>query len=149
MFTRLPTLIVSALVISAGRQPAPRIWQSDVRVRALEMSETKRGGPLSVHIVVATESDEAARAVRVEIMLPIGVGVGRIPDGCRPSPSPVNTLNARVTCDLGDLPARSVRDLWLSTTARVAAGPLRVAVFALSDTPDPFPANNFADKSLP
>jgi hypothetical protein len=150
MLLRLSGLIASALVGMAGSpQPAPRIWQSDVRVRALEISETKRGGPLEVHIVVATESDDAARAVRVEIMLPIGVGVVRVPDGCRPSPSPVTTLNARVTCELGDLPARSLRELWLSTSARAAAGPLRVAVFALSDTPDPFPANNFADKALP
>lgn len=150
MFARTSALIVSTLFVVGGRQqPVPRVWQSDVRVRALEISETKRGGPLSVHILVATDSDEGARAVRVEIMLPIGVGVVRIPDGCRPSPSPVSTLNARVSCDLGDVPGRSLRDLWLATTARVAAGPLHVAVVALSDTPDPLPANNFAEKALP
>jgi hypothetical protein len=146
----MSTLMISALLVGFGRQQAPpRVWQSDVRVRALEISETKRGGPLSVHILVSTESDESARAVRVEIMLPIGVGIVRIPEGCRPSPSPVSTLNARVTCDLGDLPGRALRDLWLSTTARVAAGALHVAVVALSDTPDPLPANNFAEKALP
>jgi Domain of unknown function DUF11 len=157
MFAPMSALFVSTLLITAldRRQPAPRVWKADVRVQALELSEAKlgaggvKGGPLSVHIVVTTESDDVARAVRVEVMLPIGVGVLRVPSGCRPSPSPVTALNARVTCELGDLPVRALRELLITTTARVSNAPLHVAVFALSDTPDPFPANNFADKALP
>ena len=158
MFARISALLVSTLLVTApGRQqPAPRVWKADVRVQALELSETKLGtggtkggGPLSMHIVVATESDNVARAVRVEIMLPIGVGVLRVPSGCRPSPSPVAALNARVTCELGDLPVRALREIQITTTARVSGAPLHVAVFALSDTPDPVPANNFADRALP
>jgi len=150
VFVRLALLTASILLTSAlGWQPGPRIWQADVRVRTLEITEPKRGGPLNVRIVITTESDDEARAVRVEIMLPIGVGVVLVPAGCRASPSPVTALNARVTCELGDLPARALRDLSITTTARVAPAPLRVAVFAASDTPDPQPANNFAEKSLP
>jgi hypothetical protein len=141
----LPTLFMAA----PPRGAAPRAWQADVRVRTLEVTEIKRGGPLIVHAVIATESDDEARAVRVEIMLPIGVGVLRVPPGCRPSPSPVSALNARVTCELGDVPVRGSRDVSITTTARVASVPLRIAVFVASDTPDPQPANNFAEKALP
>ncbi|MEP6832132.1 MAG: hypothetical protein ABJB74_02010 [Gemmatimonas sp.] len=149
MPVRTPTLLISTLLITAldWHHQAPLVWQADVRVQTLTVTEAKPGGSLSVRIVVATES--AARAVRIEIMLPIGVGVQQVPTACRPSPSPVNTLNARVSCELGDLPVRSSRDILITTTARMAEVPVRVAVFALSDTPDPLPANNFAVKTLP
>jgi hypothetical protein len=139
-------LVASAPPSARSRQ---RAWQADVRVQTLEISEARRGGPLTAHVIVATESDDEARAVRVEILLPIGVGLLRMTSGCRPSPSPVATLNARVTCELGDIPVRGLRDISITTTARLAAGPLRVAVFVVSDTPDPLPSNNFAEKVLP
>jgi len=151
MINRLPVVVVSMMVMTphGGWQRPPRAWQADVLIQALEITEPKRGGPLGTHVVVAVQSDDEARAVRIEILLPIGVGVLRMPTGCHPSPSPVTSLNARVTCDLGDIPVRGSRDVSITTTGRAATGPLRVAVFAVSDTPDPLPANNFAEKVLP
>ena len=145
----VPIAAIALATAGPGGQLTPRIWQADVRVQTLAFTEAKRGAPLSARVVITVESSNEARAVRVEIMLPIGVGVLQMPPGCRPSPSPVTSLNARVTCELGDIPVRGFRDLLITTTARAAAGPLRIAVFALSDTPDPLPANNFAEKVLP
>jgi len=140
--------IVFPTAPSSG-QLIPRVWQSDVRVQTLEIAERGRGASLNARVVVSVESGTEARAVRVEVMLPIGVGVVEMPTACRPSPSPVTNLNARVTCELGDIPGRGFRDLIITTTARAAPGPLRIAVFAASDTPDPLPANNFAERVLP
>ena len=135
---------VSAAV--AHRDGDPRVWQSDVKIESLDASELKSGGPVNARIIVAAAGDDPARSVRLEVLLPIGVGVLRLADGCKPSPSPVTGLNARVTCEIGDIPARGSREISIATSARPGGFPLRFAVFALSDTPDPAPANNFAER---
>ena len=63
-----------------------------------------------------------ALAARVEILLPVGVGLVELSPGCIAGPSPpgVSALRGRVVCRLGDL-----------------------------DTPDPRPGNNFAERALP
>ena len=144
-------LLIAAASAHAGVRSSggdPRIWQSDLRIESLDASELKSGGSVNARIVVAAGAADPARSVRVEIMLPIGVGVLRLGDGCKPSPSPVNGLNARVTCEVGDIPARGSKEVSLATTARPAGFPLRFAAFAFSDTPDPAPANNFAERAL-
>jgi len=151
MVTRISPVVFATILLTPARvgPPPQRVWQADVLVQALEITEPKRGGPLGAHVVVAIQSNDEARAVHLEVLLPIGVGVLRMPAECHLSRSPVTSLNARVTCDLGDMPGRGSRDVSITTTGRVANGPLRVAVFAVSDTPDPLPANNFAEKVLP
>lgn len=139
-----------AIAISgaSGSTRDPRVWQADVKIESLDAGELRSGGPVNARIVIAVDGGESARAVRVEILLPIGVGVLRIPDACRPSPSPVTGLNGRVTCDVGEIPGRSTREILLSTSARVSPQPIRFAAFVYSDTPDPAPSNNFAEKSV-
>jgi len=151
--TNLRLLLIPFAVGAAGGSTLyargssdPRVWQSDVRIESLEVTAAKTGSSLNARAVIAADGDDAARSVRVEIMLPIGVGVLRLSDGCRPSPSPVTGLNARVTCDLGEIAAHSSREISVSTTARLSSLPLRLGVFAFSDTPDPSPANNFAER---
>ena len=146
--------IVAALALAAGFASGAsqstadrRVWQSDLQIQTLEAAGLRSGGSVNARIVVTADGSDPARAVRVEIMLPIGVGVLRLAPGCRPSASPVTGLNARVTCDIGDLQPRAIREIMISTTSRASTTPLRFAAFAYSDTPDPSPANNFAEKT--
>jgi hypothetical protein len=149
--TLIRAIIAIAFLAATPRgDAAPQhAWQSDVSVRVLELTMPKSGASITVRVVVATDSGDA-RGVRVEIMLPVGVGVVTVPDGCRPSPSPVMSLSARVTCVLGDLRVREIRELSIVTTARPGSRePLPFAAFAFSDTPDPQPSNNFAERGVP
>jgi hypothetical protein len=146
--------IVAVLALTAGFASAasrsigdPRVWQSDLQIASLEAAELRSGASINARIVISAEGSDPAQAAKVEIMLPIGVGVLRLANGCRPSASPVTGLNARVTCDIGDLQPRGTREITISTTNRASTIPLRFAAFAYSDTPDPSPANNFAEKT--
>ena len=145
MVGRMLLTVGAAVLAVGGRQ---RVWQSDVSVQALDVVSVKPGGPVTARVTIGAGSD-VARAVRVEIILPIGAAVLRLPDVCRASPSPVSTLSARVTCSLGDMPVRGLYDFSIATTASVNGGRLRFAAFAFSDTPDPVPSNNFAERVLP
>lgn len=147
----LLALLGAGLVMSGAQQPlaGPRAWESDVSVQSLDVSALKRGGPITARVVVATGND-AARDVRLEMLLPVGVGLLRVSDLCRASPSPVSSLSARVSCTLGDMPVRALRELSITTSsASVADARLGFAVFVFSDTPDPVPTNNFAERGLP
>ena len=135
----------------SDQQPldSPRVWQADVSVQALEVSALKPGGPVTARVVVATGNDEA-RAVRIEMLLPVAVAILRIPAGCHASPSPVASLDARISCVLGDMPVRALHELMITTSGAARPGArLHFAVFAYSDTPDPVPANNFAERVSP
>jgi len=148
-FVLVAIFVTFVAVVRRGDAAPQHAWQSDVSVRALEVTMLKGGTTIAARVVVATDSGEA-RGVRVEVMLPLGVGVVSLPDGCRPSPSPVMSLNARVSCSLGDLRVREIRELSIVTTGRPATrDPLSFAVFAFSDTPDPRPANNFVERTVP
>jgi hypothetical protein len=147
---RLTVAVLATFVLGAaprGAGSAQHVWQADVSVRAFEVTKEKNGSSDSItaHAVVSTDSGDA-RAVRLEIMLPVGVGLVRVPDTCQPSPSPVRSLNARVTCIIGDLAVRELRDITITTTGVPSRRRLRFAVFAFSDTPDPLPSNNFAER---
>ena len=139
-------------LLPASARPAPtgqRVWQTDLRIQTFEVTALKRGGPLSARVVIVSDNDEAARAVRLEILLPIGAGVLRLSPGCRASASSVASLNARVTCELGDFPVRGFREVQISTTAAAPASRARFAAFVESDTPDPEPSNNYAERAVP
>lgn len=147
--------ITAALALAAGFAPAasrptgdPRVWQSDLQIASLEATEVRTGGSVSARVAISTDGNDPARAVKVEIMLPIGVGVLRLADGCKPSASPVTGLNARVTCEIGEVQPRGTREIVISTTSRAGSIPLRFAAFAYSDTPDPAPGNNFAERTV-
>jgi hypothetical protein len=143
------TMVLAAAAASQNGSLAQHVWQSDVSVRALELTMTKRGDPITTRIVVAADLDDA-QAVQLEILLPVGVGLVSMPKGCRASPSPVISLNARVTCALGDVSVGQAREVSITTTGAPASrGLLRFAAFAISNTPDPWPANNFADRAVP
>ena len=119
-----------------------------MRVQSLDVTVPRGGTQITVRAVIYSDNDDDARAVRADILLPVGVGVLRVPAGCKASPAAVPNLNARVTCELGDLAVRGFRDLTLVTTS--APGPrARFAVLVASDTPDPDPANNYSERFVP
>jgi hypothetical protein len=127
---------------------SPRVWQADLAVQAFDVTALKPGGSIAARVVVATGNEEA-RGVRLEMLLPVGIGVLRVSDGCRPSPGPVASLNARVSCALGDMPVRALREVSIMTSGVPSADARsHFAVFVFSDTPDPRPANNFAERML-
>jgi hypothetical protein len=141
--------VILSLGGAVGAARAQSVWQADLQVTALDVSELD--GKLVARAVIASDGRGEARAVHVEILLPIGVGVSRTGVGCSASVSPpgVSDLRARVMCDLGTLPSRTNREVFVITTIPPAGVPKTFGVFALSDTPDPNPRNNFAEKTLP
>ena len=144
-------LLGAILMVGLGtaKANAQEVWQADLRIAALEV--TRLNGNLVARVVVSSEHDDEAWSVHVEIMLPIGVGVVRTAAGCEASPSPpgVSVLRARVMCDVGSMPVGTSREVFVMTTAPATPGPRTFAVFARSDTPDPRPGNNYAERTLP
>ena len=132
-----------------SRLEAQRLWQADVSVRSLEVTELN--GNLLARIVVMSGAEDEARAARVEVLIPIGVGIVRMGVGCSASAAPpgMSVLRARVTCELGTLAALGSREVFVLTTIPPNGVPKTFGVFVLSDTPDPKPGNNFAEKTLP
>ena len=100
--------------------------------------------------MTAARSGEALGA-RVEVLLPVGVGIVNLGSGCfaGPNVTGISVLRARVECTLGNMPARSNRELWVVTTTPPNGVARGFAVVAMSDTPDPRPANNFLERVLP
>ena len=145
---RTIALLFAGLIGVPANAAAQAVWQADLRIR--EISASGVDGGLRLHVVVATELGEAM-AARVEIFLPVGVGLKEMAPGCVAGPSPqgVSDLRARVICRLGDLPPRSSREMHVVTTAPPPGLPRRFGAVALSDTPDPRPGNNFAERELP
>jgi hypothetical protein len=149
---RLPAVLLSG-VAGLGVGPLTgssqyRLWQADLQIRSLAISVEK--GNLTARVVVATEVGEAL-AARVEVLLPVGVGIVTVGPGCVPGPTRtgISELRARVECSLGDMPARTSRDLYVITTTPPAGVARGFAVVAMSDTPDPRPANNFIERVIP
>ena len=124
------------------------LWQADLSIRSLTVTEEK--GSLRARIVVAAEFGEALSA-RLEILLPVGVGIVSLGAGCVPGPdrTGISALRARVECTLGNMPAQSNREFYVVTTAPPTGVVRGFAVVAMSDTPDPKPSNNFAERVIP
>jgi hypothetical protein len=124
------------------------VWQADLQVKSLTVSVSE--GNLVARFVVTAELGEAM-AARVEVMLPPGVGIVDMGQGCKPGPNPpgVSALRARVLCSIGNLPSRASRELFVTTTQPPPGMTRGFGVIAMSDTPDPKPGNNFAEKVVP
>lgn len=124
-------------------------WQADIRIQSIEVVAV-RGQSLNARVVVTSDNGEDARAARLEILLPAGVGVVRLAPGCRAGTGLTpGGQSGRISCELGDIPVRGVREVTVVTTAPGSGAPIRVAVFVVSDTPDPLPANNYAERVVP
>lgn len=143
----VPACLVALLgaVEVAAQYP---VWQSDVQVRSLSVAEEH--GKLTARFVIAAELGEAL-GTRVEVLLPVGVGIVTLGSGCIPGPNAagIRELRARVECHLGNLPARSSREGYVVTTIPSGGVVRGFAVVAISDTPDPRPGNNFAERAIP
>ncbi len=139
-----------AVPLLDGHQAAPQyaLWQADLQVRSLTVTEM--GGNLRARVVVAAESGEAL-AARVEVLLPVGVGIVSMAPGCEAGPSPdgIRELRARVECRLGNLQSPTTHALTVVTTLPPKGVARGFAAVAMSDTPDPRPGNNFAERVIP
>jgi hypothetical protein len=124
------------------------LWQADLQVRSLTVSEAK--GNLTARMVIVVEVGEAL-AARVEVLLPVGVGIVTLGPGCvaGPNRTGISELRARVECSLGDMAARTNRELFVITTTPPNGIARGFAVVAMSDTPDPKPENNFVQRVIP
>jgi hypothetical protein len=60
----------------------------------------------------------------------------------------IPSLRAAVECDLGSIPDRGIREVILTTTVPPDALMKRFGVFVYSNTPDPVPGNNYAERTI-
>jgi hypothetical protein len=146
---RLAWLMVWALSgLGLARRQRPLLWQADLQVRSLTVTEDK--GNLSARVVIATEVGEALGA-RVEVLLPVGVGIVSLGSGCvaGPNRTGIRELRARVECSLGDMQAGSNKEVLVVTTMPPAGIARGFGVVVMSETPDPKPGNNFLERVIP
>ena len=139
-------LIMRADVASDDSQS--QVWQADVQIRTLEVTKTK--SVITARVVVYTEKDDEARDSRLIVLLPLGVGIDKLGPGCSATagPSMVPSLRAAVQCDLGSIPDRGIREAVITTTIPPDVVPKRFGVFVYSNTPDPAPGNNYAERTI-
>ena len=128
--------------------PQPQVWQADIQVRTLEVTRSR--STIIARIVIYTERDDEARNARLLILLPLGVGIDKLGQGCSAMSGPpmLPSLRAAVECDLGSIPNRGIREVILSTTIPPDVIPKRFGVFVYSATPDPSPGNNYAERTI-
>lgn len=143
--------LLGCLTLGGGAQHQPPqyvLWQSDLQVRSLTVMQDR--GNLTARIAIAVEVGEAM-GVRVEILLPVGVGIVKLGRDCVASPNRtgISELRALVECRLGDMPPGSSRELHIVTTTPPNGVTRGFAVVAMSDTPDPRPVNNFVERAIP
>jgi hypothetical protein len=124
------------------------VWQADVQIRTLEVTRSKSA--ITTRVVVYSEKDDEARDTRLIVLLPLGVGIDRLGPGCTATagPSMVPSLRAAVECNLGSIPNRGIREAVITTTVPPDGIQKRFAVFVYSNTPDPMPANNYAERTI-
>ncbi|HEY9383070.1 MAG TPA: hypothetical protein VIP80_06110 [Gemmatimonadales bacterium] len=146
--SRLLALVLTVLAALNGGTRQRVLWQADLQIRSLTVSVEK--GNLTARVVVGAEMGEALGA-RVDLLLPVGVGIVAMGEGCHAGPSVtgISELRARVECTLGNLPARSNRTLFVVTTTPPIGVARGFGAIAMSDTPDPKPGNNFAERAIP
>lgn len=145
---RLGALILAILAALGARSRQRILWQADLQIKSLTVSEEK--GNLTARVVVAAEMGEALGA-RVDLLLPVGVGIVAMGEGCHPGPSVtgISELRARVECLIGNLPPRANRSLFVVTTSPPTGVARGFGAVAMSETPDPKPGNNFAERAIP
>ena len=124
------------------------LWQADLQVIRLTIAE--EGRTLTARVLISAEMGEALGA-RIEVLLPVGVGIVTLGTGCVAGPdrTGIRELRGRVECSLGDMPASSRREVFVVTTLPPRGMARGFAVVAMSDTPDPKPGNNFAERVIP
>ena len=147
----MPRMLALLLTLEAVAFPAraqQHVWQADLQIRSLSVTESN--GYLTARVVVAAEQGEAIGA-RLEVMLPVGVGIVKVGTGCAAGPSApgVPSLRARVICTIGNLRPRDSREFSVTTTTPPGGMARQFGVIATSDTPDPKPGNNFAERVIP
>ena len=125
-----------------------QVWQADVQVRTLEITRSRSN--ITVRVVVYTEKDDEARDAKLILLLPVGVGIDRLGQGCSANagPSMLPSLRGTVECDLGSMPDHAIREAIISTTIPPDVVPKRFGVFVFSSTPDPNPGNNYAERTI-
>ncbi|MEZ4587056.1 MAG: hypothetical protein R2909_11695 [Gemmatimonadales bacterium] len=138
-------LLLGLLPFGASPLASQKTWQADIRIQAMEVIPVGQGS-LSLRVQVAGGDQEIARESRLEILVPVGVEVVRTTGGCHAGTSPLPAVAGRVTCHLGDLPVRGLREVTLTTSRPPKGNEARFAAFVLSNTPDPIPSNNFAER---
>ncbi len=145
---RFLLLLLGVVVRPAFSQPPQPVWQADLQIKAFTVSEAN--GSLVAKVVVLTEFGEAM-AAKIEVLLPVGVGIVHLSAGCVAGPSApgVPSLRARVICTIGNLRPRDQREFSVTTTSPPPGASRRFGVMATSDTPDPKPGNNFIEKVIP
>lgn len=143
------SVFATASAALVGAQTVQQVWQADIQIRTLEVTKTRTS--LMVRVLVYSDNNDEAKDSRLLVLLPVGAGLERIPPGCAASagPSMVPSLRAMVQCELGAIPVRGFREVLLSTTLPPDGMPKRFGVFAYSGTPDPTPANNYAERIIP
>jgi hypothetical protein len=141
-------VFVAVLTVGWPASAEERLWHADIQVQSLRV--TRLDANLLARIVVYSDNDDEARTARVEILVPVGVGIVRMAVGCTASAGPpgISVLRARVTCELGTLPVRGSREVFVMTTLPPSGIPRTFGAFAMSDTPDPKPGNNYAEGML-
>ena len=104
--------VLASLGVGARQQ---MLWQADLQIRSLVVSEVN--GKLIARVVVSAELGEALGA-RVEVLLPVGVGIVTLGPGCvaGPNVTGISDLRARVECTLGNMAARANREFFVITT---------------------------------
>lgn len=140
---RIGSAVLVPLLLSGTGPVQQPLWQADLQIRKLTVWASN--GNLTARVVVGSEFGEAMDA-RLEVLLPVGVGIIQMGPGCRPGPSApqLPSLRARVICIVGNLPAHASREYNITTTTPPIGVARRFGVVATSDTPDPKPGNNFA-----
>ena len=139
-------LLVAAIVaLFVGQGPPP---QADIRVESLALVRNA-DRTVTARVAITSDNNSVARAARLELFIPVGAVVTRLEAGCRAVSVAGPAATARVSCDLGDLPVRAIKTVAVTTNPVRSGVPYRVAAFVQSDTPDPLPANNYAERILP
>jgi len=144
----LSLLTLMSRSTDAGDNGQGQVWQADVQIRTLEV--TKSRSTMTARIVVYTEKDDEARDAHLVVLLPLGVGIDRLGTGCTATagPSMLPSLRATVECELGSIPDRGIKEAVITTTVPPDVLPKRFGVFVYSNTPDPVPSNNYAERTI-
>jgi hypothetical protein len=126
-----------------------QVWQADIQIRVLEVVQSK--SQLNARVLVYSGNERPALDARLLVFVPVGAGLDRMPQECVASPAPSNvpSLRATIQCQLGTIPAGGLREVSVRTTVPPAGLAKRIGAFAFSDTPDPQPSNNYAERVVP
>jgi len=126
-----------------------RFWQADVGIQSLTVEPAN--GELRARVVIYSGMDDPSRGVRVEVLLPLGTSVLRMPPGCRVGADTGvgDQVRGRISCELGTLRVRERRELDLGITVPAPGVVKSVAAFVSSESPDPRPGDNYLVKLVP